>query len=505
MRKSVFWMVVIALFTQPVFAQKAGGVAPGGSSYKLLRSLSGSKGSEQSGRFHISDPRGTFYLPADKNVIVYMEWEGPAGSHTFEAYWRNPSGKVTVVSDFKYDLPPKEKRYAGYMELLLNPTMPTGVWSMEARIDGEVLGTHSFEVISADKPTLAEDHRRALGLAEIYKRAQDATVMIERLASDGRVVGVGSAFFLDDGTLITAFQNIDGANKLRARLPDGGLSPVDGIVGWDRWQDWAALKVTLVPKGNLPRAKENTFAVGDRCMTLSIDQTGSRSIVDAAIIGKQQLPHAGERLKIASSLRNEAIGSPVVNEYGEVVGIVGGSLFPGANVLPASEYGSGYPANLYNSGIFAAAEYAIPITNLPATFKAPVNYSDLQRGSQIVPPVARTVRIGRGTIAKSINKKSPLETIEEGFAFSRYNTPGLIVHLLWSPVEKLKGLSLMRVYNADGHQVMESLPGKMDFKPGVSFVSTWDIPARSLSPDFYRVDVSINNQTVWRTFFKITD
>src|SRR5438128_334789 len=118
------------------------------------------------------------------------------------------------------------------MELLLNEQSQTGVWTMEARIDGELLGNHHFELISSVKPEIKEDTRRPLGVPELYKEATEAVAGIERLNDQGAVQGTASGFFDEDGDFVTAFQNIDGAVGLRLVLPDGRRVPVDTVVGW---------------------------------------------------------------------------------------------------------------------------------------------------------------------------------------------------------------------------------------------------------------------------------
>ena len=111
-------------------------------SFRVVRSVSGTKILDQGGRFTVEDPRTVFYAPADKQVIVYFTWEGPTGPHRFEGLWKNPSGKVAMTSDFDYA--PDQTRFGGYFKMLLGDTPATGVWTLEARIDGETAGTHNF-------------------------------------------------------------------------------------------------------------------------------------------------------------------------------------------------------------------------------------------------------------------------------------------------------------------------------------------------------------------------
>ena len=114
--------------------QTAGGVTAAGPSTRVIRSVAGTKGSQQAGRYVIEDPKTVFHIPGDKEVIVYFEWEGSLGPHHFEGHWKNPEGKVVVVSDFQYEA--KQKRFGGYWSLLLSQNTAPGMWALEAIVDG---------------------------------------------------------------------------------------------------------------------------------------------------------------------------------------------------------------------------------------------------------------------------------------------------------------------------------------------------------------------------------
>ena len=104
-------MLTVFVWAVPVMAQSqaptnqasAGGAVPSGPTFRMVRATSGSKGVERDGRFVIEDPRTQFHAGQDHKVIVYFEWEGTLGPHKFEALWKNPSGKVVVVSDFQFE------------------------------------------------------------------------------------------------------------------------------------------------------------------------------------------------------------------------------------------------------------------------------------------------------------------------------------------------------------------------------------------------------------------
>src|SRR6185295_19044226 len=108
-------------------------------------------------------------------VVVYFTWEGPAGPHHLEGIWKDPAGKVVLISGFDYTS--TQPRFGGYFKMLLESATP-GTWAVEARIDGESAGSHTFQVMAATRPDNVVSTRRILTRPEIYQRALAATVSV---------------------------------------------------------------------------------------------------------------------------------------------------------------------------------------------------------------------------------------------------------------------------------------------------------------------------------------
>jgi hypothetical protein len=496
------YVTSILLFASCAWAWQGGAVVGAPSSqYKLMRSVSGSKSAQTKAGFHINDPRSTFYLPEDTKVIVYMEWEGSPGKHNFEAYWRNPAGKVAVVSDFAYETRPPERRYSGYMQLIMNPEMPTGLWSMEARIDGEVLGTHTFEVISSTKPAIKEDTRMALSVGDVYARASTASATVEALDASGKPLRSSLGFALDDDSFVTAFQAIDGATSVRVHFRDGTSVEVKEVKAFDRWQDWAVLPVRS--QSRLERAPA-TMGVGDKAMTLNVDESGNRSIVDASLIGNASAGKSGVRFKMTSSLSNQSVGGPVINEYGEAVGLVAGLAMPGIKNVAAGERGFFlYATNLFNSPLNANNnETVVPIERIPTNFKAPTALAELAANGTFTPTVIPRVSIGRGSVCKSLTKNGLTMPVDEKFSFS--SAEPMMVYVLWQPAKKDKAMLAFKVYDSENRLRVESPAKKANFDANSPLTSTWNLPVNALPPDTYRVDVTLDGVPAWRSYFRVT-
>jgi S1-C subfamily serine protease len=234
----------------------------------------------------MQDPRTIFYLPEDHQVIVYMEWDGPVGNHHIEGFWKNPDGKVVALSDFSYDA--KDKRFGAFWPLAISETMLQGTWTLEARVDGQPAGSHSFEILSGAKPADQAPQKHLLKTSELYDLAVKSSVLIEKLDAGGKPVGTYSGFVLEPSWVVTAFEAIDGASKVRMTFPDGRRVDASDVSTWNRRQDWAVfvLASDTTKTDPLKRAPVNTWNIGDNVSILSSSPSGNRVIGSFSISGK---------------------------------------------------------------------------------------------------------------------------------------------------------------------------------------------------------------------------
>src|ERR1700737_5343743 len=164
--------------------------------------------------------------------------------------------------------------------MLLSDGATPGIWTLDARIDGESAGSHTFEVTSAPGAPVEPTARHLPSASEIYRDTQKAMVFVQKLSATGNVTETHSGFFMENGILITAFEAIDGAIRLRLLLAGGQRIETDRVVAWSRWQDWAVLHVDADSLPHLTYAKGASWDVGDRCFFLDVASEGNRIIVD---------------------------------------------------------------------------------------------------------------------------------------------------------------------------------------------------------------------------------
>ncbi len=474
--------------------------AASGSVYKVVRSVSGVAGHEDNSRYIMDDARSVFVAGKDAKVTVYFEWEGPMGPHHFEGLWKSPEGKIVLISDFRYEA--KAPRFSGYWSMLLSQATPSGEWNLEARIDGEPAGTHSF-VISGSPTASSASGPQILSSSEIYQKAFEATVTIEKIAADGTLVGKSSGFWIGEGRLLTAFSAIDGATSLRVTLRDGLQLATDQILAWNRWQDWAVIKVEKAPKTWLKRASSDPIKVGDRCMFLEFVSAGAK-LADGSITGKNTFPKAGERLLIASGVTSLSFGGPLLDEYGNYVGILGGSIVPGGDPVRLLSLLSDPAATNSTTG-WETTGLAVPQTFLPEVpaDASSTRLAELAVRGELLSPVVKTNSVQSATLG-TMGPGSGSTPRDYKRVFSRRDSKP-VVHVTWQGVEKEKFTCVLRLFNTDNKLISESKPRDMSMAPGKYMTTTWDIPAAAMPAGIYRFDLVLSGKTAWRDFFRIVD
>ncbi len=472
--------------------------------FRLVRVQAGAAAREEAGRFVITDPRTTFYVPGDREVVVYFEWEGPTGPHALEALWKNPEGKVVVVSDLTYEA--KQPRFGAYWKLLLTDALPRGLWTVEARVDGEVAGVFHFQVVAGQTPPPAPDVAPELTAGEIYRLATANTVFIERLDPAGLPVGRGSGFVLSPGDLLaTNFHVIEAAARLRLLLADGSSVETDEVLAWNRRQNWALLRLNPPRAPGLVRARPNSWAVGDRVYSLDNPTELNRTLLDGNLIGNFAFPHVGERLDVSLSGAPSASGAPLLNARGEVIAIF---LPSGAWWGHLTEYRSSYPGNMWRAGALHSMTLAIPLSILPNGVPATTtSLAHLHALGLFAEPLAESPRVNRGTVCKRVNRHGNpalVPTAEgEAFEFLRGREKEAVVFVEWD-AGKGRFQSQVRIYDLDNRLKAQSRPGKLNLSD-VFVHEWWTVSLAGLEAGIYRADVYVGNKPVWRTYFRVKD
>ena len=451
----------------------------------VMKVAAGPSGRDERGTFVLNDERSVFNRSDDREVVVLFQWSGTAGTHKLVAQWRSPDGGLTSNSTIDYQA--REPRFGAFWTLPLTPSTPPGLWSIEATVDGLPAGRFTFEVTDRKVPSAVI--RRPLSEAELFARLNPVFVVLERLSPSGQTLNA-AAGFINQGLLHTALSAIDGAARVRAHLEGQAVAPVTSLLAWHRVQDWAVTTAGGSSPAALPIAAADGTKVGDRCYSMEGGVASGRVLTVGNITGLRRAPESF----IAAFQGTEAMtGAPVVNEFGELIGIVGGSGVPGAT----------RPIEMIR---FRAEMRGIPLTPwamVRVRAQAPaVSIADLWARGEVLAALLGDDHIVEAGFTPAMSKSDMRGAFVARDDFS-IRDKAFTAFVSWSPKERLRGQAVWRVFDVEGRIVLTSKPQKADFKKGARSTSFWEVPMLP-APGIYRVELSLDTSSMWRGFVRIT-
>lgn len=465
----------------------------------LIRSLSGPSGKVEGSRFVFDQTRSRFVFPQDKSLIVYFEWECPAGTHVLSAYWKQPDGRVASISpDVKIETTTRQLN--SYWTYLLNDSTASGIWTVEIRIDGQPAGSLPFEIVALEHhdPAPQPVAPKPPTLDEIFRTASRSLVWIYKLDAEGRREDSSLGFVSGPNRVVTAFQAIDAASKLQLEFSNRRRIETDEIAACSRTGDWALF---LVDTGEIPVltvGDSKAAVVGERLIAFNVEN-GGPIIGGVDISGRRNLPVFGERIQISPGLTAQAAGGPLLDLWGHAIGIVGGSTTPGSRF--------GRHTLSVSPGVFTsmnAAGAAVPMSVLPDKPQRTFTLKELAAAGVTSEPLAAMPEFVYGSTALEISKKRGDSTPPDVSEFSMRDQQ-IWVYTLWAQKGKLsKGMVAARGYD-EQNRLRINVPAKKVSLSPVATRLAFSCPTTAIGPGFARIDVTWDDRPVWRTFIRVTE
>jgi TonB family protein len=159
-------------------------------------------------------------------------------------------------------------------------------------------------------------------LAKLETRVRPSVIWVTVFDANGNLLRTQSGFFISpDGRFVTTERAIEGGINAVAKTADGGIHNVSGILAASKALDLAVLQVDVKPRKLLrflELHKDADVTVGAGVVVIGSALAGNEGNAREATIASQE----PERLEITGATPLSAVGSPVVNRSGEVVGIV---------------------------------------------------------------------------------------------------------------------------------------------------------------------------------------
>jgi len=159
-------------------------------------------------------------------------------------------------------------------------------------------------------------------LANLESRVRPAVIWVTVFDSKGNLLRTASGFFISaDGRFVTTAHAIEGGVNAVAKTADGGIYDVSGILRASKELDLAVLQAEVKPRKLLrflDLNKNDNPPVGVGVVVIGSALAGNEGNARQMTIAAQ----ASNRLEITGATPGSSVGSPVVTENGEVVGVV---------------------------------------------------------------------------------------------------------------------------------------------------------------------------------------
>ena len=190
----------------------------------------------------------------------------------------------------------------------------------------------SVGAVQGESSYAAQWKARKLSSEEIYDKISPAVVEISAYEPSGQYYSLGSGFFIDDaGRLVTNYHVIEGTNAGEVMLADGSRRDILAVLGYDKALDLAVLQIDIADNPFLS-VSARAVTTGEAIYALGSSQ-GLTSTFSSGIVSTASREIDGINcIQTTAPISEGNSGGPLVDSYGEVVGVNSMTLVTGQNL-----------------------------------------------------------------------------------------------------------------------------------------------------------------------------
>lgn len=167
---------------------------------------------------------------------------------------------------------------------------------------------------------------------EIAKKAFASTVVVTMAEADGKLISLGSGFFVRPDQVVTNYHVIEGAAKGYVKfVGKSTLYAIDGISAMDEERDLALLKIVDAKAPVLTLAENDGVEVGETVYAIG-NPEGLEGTFSQGIVSGIRDAGKDKWVQITAPISSGSSGGPVVNSKGVVIGVAVASVIEGQNL-----------------------------------------------------------------------------------------------------------------------------------------------------------------------------
>ena len=192
----------------------------------------------------------------------------------------------------------------------------------------------------------ASVHTHPLSDEQVSKLALKSVVELTILGDDGAVAKTGSGFVVAPGLIVTNFHVISGAHVVNANYSDGRSVQTYGLATFNQDHDLALVAANTTGIPSLPLGSSQDVQVGEHVVAVGEPQ-GLTGTVTTGIISSIRVVDGSKVFQTSAPISPGSSGGPLLDEYGQVIGVTSFFFKDGQNLNFA--YASGHVAALVAS------------------------------------------------------------------------------------------------------------------------------------------------------------
>ena len=172
---------------------------------------------------------------------------------------------------------------------------------------------------TTEEPTTGSDEPKELESEVIYQQASQSTVEVQ--ATNGGYGSIGTGFFDDEkGTVITNYHVIDGMTAGYILTVDEKQYDITAVLGYDPDMDIAILKTEISSSIPLKR-RTGKVVTGEKVYALGSSQGYDGTFTEGIVSTAERNEGGHVYIQHSAPITNGNSGGPLLDKYGQVVGI----------------------------------------------------------------------------------------------------------------------------------------------------------------------------------------
>ncbi|MCA9039197.1 MAG: tetratricopeptide repeat protein [Planctomycetaceae bacterium] len=194
--------------------------------------------------------------------------------------------------------------------------------------------------VAADRPQTSPEPSSDMAVEELVAKARESVVVVTFSGRDGKQLGIGSGFVVDEQGLIATNRHVIGdARPISVQFANGRKYEVEEVRATDHKLDLAVLKINAENLPALPVRYNGEILDGETVIALGNPLGLKHSVVKGVVSGQREV-EGRNMIQLAIPIEQGNSGGPVLNLRGEVIGLVTLKSLASSNLgfaVPASD------------------------------------------------------------------------------------------------------------------------------------------------------------------------